>query len=149
MTQKKVKPVPEGYSTVTPYLVVKGAAKAIDFYKSAFGAKEVLRMDGPGGSIAHADLVIGTSHVMLADKPEKGEAKGTSASIFLYVENVDDLFRKALRAGAKETAAVKDMFWGDRYGKITDPFGQEWQIATHIEDVSPAEMEKRMAAATA
>ena len=103
-------------------------------------------MDGPNGRIGHADLIIGTSHLMLADKPENGDAKGTSASVFLYVENVDDVVRKAIRAGAKETAAVKNMFWGDRYGKIVDPFGHEWQIGTHVEDVSPEEMQKRMAA---
>src|SRR3982074_2424845 len=101
---KKVKAVPDGYQTATPYLVVKGAAKAIDFYKTAFGAQESLRMDGPDGKIAHADLIIGTSHLMLTDTPPKGDVKGTSASVFLYVENVDDVFRKAIRAGAKESA---------------------------------------------
>jgi PhnB protein len=144
---KKVKAVPDGYTTATPYLVVKGAAKAIDFYKKAFGAQELFRMDGPNGTIGHADLIIGTSHLMLADKPEKGDVKGASSSVFLYVEDVDDVVRKAIRAGAKETAPVQDMFWGDRYGKIVDPFGQEWQIGTHIEDVSPDEMQKRIAAA--
>lgn len=143
----KVKAVPDGYETATPYLVVKGAAKAIDFYKAAFGAQEFVRLDGPDGRIAHADLLIGTSHLMLADIPAKGDVKGTSSSVFLYVENVDDVFRKAIRAGASESAPVKDMFWGDRYGRITDPFGHEWQIATHVEDVSPAEMKERMVAA--
>lgn len=145
---KKVKAVPDGYSTATPYLVVKGAAKAIDFYKKAFGAQELYRMPGPDGTVAHADLIIGTSHLMLADKSDKGDAvKGAASSVFLYVENVDAIARKAIAAGAKETAPVQDMFWGDRYGKLLDPFGNEWQIATHIEDVSPQEMERRMAAA--
>jgi PhnB protein len=145
---KKVNAVPDGYHTATPYLVIKGAAKAIDFYHAAFGAKELFRMEGPGGTIAHADLLIGTSHVMLGDQPQKGEPIGTSASVFLYVEDVDELVRNAVRAGAKITAQVEDMFWGDRYGKVVDPFGHEWQIATHVEDVSPAEMEKRLAAMT-
>lgn len=146
--KKKVNAVPDGYHTATPYLVVKGAAKAIDFYRAAFGAKELFRMNGPGGTIAHADLLIGTSHLMLGDQPQKGGPIGTSASVFLYVEDVDELVRSAVRAGAKITAPVEDMFWGDRYGKVVDPFGHEWQIATHVEDVSPAEMEKRLAAMT-
>ena len=142
---KKVKAVPDGYPTATPYLVIKGAARAIEFYKKAFGAQELYRMPGAGGTVAHADLILGTSHLMLADPPLKGESKGISASIFLYVENVDDFARKAIRAGAKESAPVQDMFWGDRYGKLIDPYGIEWQIASHVEDVSPEEMQKRMA----
>ena len=140
-----VNPVPEGYQTATPYLVVNGAANAIEFYKSAFGAEEAYRIDGPGGRIAHADIVIGTSHVMLAD-PQNGDAKGASSSTFLYVDDVDALFNRAVSAGAKEVQAVQDMFWGDRYGRLIDPFGQEWQIATHKEDVSGEEMKRRMAA---
>lgn len=145
MTQK-VKPVPDGYHTLTPYLVVKGAAKAIEFYTKAFGAKEIFRMDGPGGTIGHADLIVGSSHLMLAD-PMEESSNGRKASVFVYVDDVDEVFRKAIRAGGKQVAPVQDMFWGDRYGKLTDPFGNEWQIATHKEDVSPTEMEKRMAAA--
>jgi len=142
---QKVSPVPAGYPTATPYLVVQGAANAIEFYKKAFGAAEAFRIDGPAGRIAHADIVIGTSHVMLAD-PQNGDAKGSGSSTFLYVEDVDALFRQALDAGAKEVQAVQDMFWGDRYGRLVDPFGQEWQIASHREDVSDEEMKRRMAA---
>src|SRR5205823_1445104 len=119
--KNNVKPVPEGYQTASPYLVVNGAAKAIDFYKKAFGAQEIMRMDGPNGTIAHADLLVGNSHVMLAD-PMAADAVGMSASVFLYVDKVDDLFRQAVKAGAKETAPLQDMFWGDRYGKLRDPF---------------------------
>ncbi len=145
--KKKAQAVPDTYHTATPYLAVKGAAKAIDFYKAAFGAQELFRMDGPNGTIGHADLIIGNSHVMLADVPEKGDTKGGSSSTFLYVENVDEAFQKAIRAGAKETMPLQDMFWGDRYGKVTDPFGHEWQLATHIEDVTPEEMQRRLASA--
>ena len=145
--KQKVKAVPDGYPTATPYLLVKGAAKAIDFYKAAFGAEELYRMPGPNGTIAHADLVVGSSHIMLADHPGIGDAKGAAGSVFLYVDGVDDIFRKAIRAGAKESMAVQDMFWGDRYGKVIDPFGHEWQLATHIEDVEPEEMQRRIAAA--
>lgn len=134
------------YPTVTPYLVIQGAAQAIDFYEKAFGAKETLRMDTPDGRVAHADIVIGDSHVMLADAPPNGPAHGAASSTFLYVDDVDALFQRALRAGATETASVQDMFWGDRYGRLADPFGHEWQIATHKEDVSPDEMKRRMAA---
>jgi PhnB protein len=104
--KQKVKPVPEGYQTATPYLAVKGAAKAIDFYKKAFGAREIIRMDGPNGSVGHADLLIGNSHLMLADKPAKGDGKGTSASVFLYVDNVDEFVRKAVKAGAAQQHIV-------------------------------------------
>lgn len=142
---KKVKAVPDGYPTATPYLVIKGASKAIDFYKKAFGAKEVARIPGPNGTVAHADLMIGTSHVMLADPPDKNTTKGAASSTFLYVENVDAFAKKAIGAGAKKTSPVQDMFWGDRYGKLIDPFGHEWQIASHIEDVTPDEMQRRMA----
>jgi PhnB protein len=139
-----VKAVPDGYPTATPYLVIREASRAIDFYKKAFGAREISRMSGPHGSIAHADLIIGTSHLMLADPPDKN-AKGTVSSTFLYVENVDEFAKQAIRAGAKEASPVQDMFWGDRYGKLIDPFGQEWQIASHIEDVTSEEMQRRMA----
>ena len=150
----KVKPVPDGYHTATPYLTVQGAAAAIDFYKRAFGAQELFRMSGPGGKIMHAEITIGDSHIMLADESNTAETrapqtlKGTAAGIFLYVEDVDATFKQAIRAGAKQTAPVEDMFWGDRFGKLTDPFGHLWMLATHIEDLSPGEMEKRMAAAS-
>jgi PhnB protein len=145
------KPIPEGYHAVTPYLVCRGAAKAIEFYKKAFGAKEVVRMGAPGGTIAHAELRIGDSHVMLADESPDGEFRspqsvgGTPVSMVLYVEDVDATVRKALDAGAHVLREVKDQFYGDRSGTIADPFGHIWTVGTHIEDVSPEEMERRMA----
>ena len=151
----KVKPIPDGYHTVTPYLTVRNASAAIDFYERAFGAKELFRMPGPDGKIMHAEITIGDSHVMLADESERGETKspqtlnGSSTGIFLYVEDVDAAFNQALKAGAKQTQPLQGMFWGDRFGKLTDPFGHKWMLATHIEDVAPAEMEERMAAVAA
>lgn len=148
----KVPAVPNGHRSLAPYLTVRGAAKAIDFYARAFGAKELLRFPGPDGRIAHAQVQIGDSVLMLADEnPQQGakspEAyRGTPASVFLYLPNVDAVFQKAKAAGAKVQAPPTDMFWGDRYGKLTDPFGHEWSIATHIEDVSPDEMAARMTA---
>jgi PhnB protein len=148
---EKIKPVPEGYHTATPYLVVDDAAAAIDFYKRAFGATELFRMPGPGGRIPHAELQIGDSHIMLSDEfPAMGSRSpktigGTGSSVFLYVEDADSVFNKAVTAGAKELAAVQDMFWGDRFGRLVDPFGHEWGVATHVEDVTPEEMGKRMA----
>lgn len=142
-------PVPEGYQTLTPYLPVDDASEAIEFYQRAFGAKERSRMAGPDGKIAHAELEIGNSVVMVSDpfpqataKPPK-ELGGTSASIFMYVENVDEVFRQAVDVGATPTMEPEDMFWGDRFGAITDPYGHAWQIATHVEDVSPEEMAER------
>jgi PhnB protein len=144
-----VQPVPEGYQTVTPYLAVDDAAEAIEFYKRAFGAKERVRMDAPDGKIGHAELEIGDSLVMLSDpfpqastKPPK-ELGGTTASVFLYVEDVDALTKQAVDAGATSTMEVADQFWGDRMGSITDPFGHSWSIATHVEDVPPEEMAAR------
>jgi PhnB protein len=144
-----VQPVPEGYQTVTPYLAVEDAAKAIEFYTKAFGAKERVRMDAPDGKIGHAELEIGDSLVMLSDpfpqastKPPK-ELGGTSASVFLYVEDVDALTKQAIDAGATSTMEVADQFWGDRMGSITDPFGHSWSIATHVEDVAPEEIAAR------
>jgi PhnB protein len=144
-----VKPVPEGYNTATPYLAVENAAEAIEYYKKAFGAKERVRMDAPGGKIGHAELEIGDSLVMLADpfpqastRPPK-ELGGTTASIFLYVEDVDAVVKQAVDAGATVTMEVADQFWGDRFGSITDPFGHLWSIATHVEDVPPEEMAER------
>ena len=150
-----VKPIPEGYRTVTPYLAVDDAAKAIDYYKKAFGAKERMRMEAPGGKIGHAELEIGDSLVMLSDpfpqsssKPPK-ELGGTSASVFMYVEDVDAVVKRAVDQGATVTMEVADQFWGDRFGTITDPFGQSWSIATHVEDVPPDEMAERAKAAMA
>ena len=149
------KPIPEGYNTVTPYLAVDDAAVAIEYYKRAFGAKERVRMDAPGGKIGHAELEIGDSLVMLSDpfpqastKPPK-ELGGTSVSVMLYVEDVDEVFNQAVDAGATVTMEVADQFWGDRFGSITDPFGHLWSIATHVEDVPPEEMAERAKAAMA
>jgi PhnB protein len=150
-----VKPVPEGYNTVTPYLTVDDAAGAIEYYKSAFGAEERVRMDAPDGKIAHAELEIGDSLVMLSDAfPQSStrspkELGGTSAGIFLYVEDVDAVVQRAVDAGATVKMEVEDQFWGDRFGTIEDPFGHIWSIATHVEDVPPEEMEERAKAAMA
>jgi PhnB protein len=144
-----VQPVPEGYQTVTPYLAVDDATAAIDFYQRAFGAKERVRMSGPGDSIMHAELEIGDSLLMLSDpfpqastRPPK-DLGGTSASIFLYVEDIDAVYKQAIDAGGSSLMEPDDMFWGDRFGSVQDPFGHSWTIATHIEDVPPEEMEKR------
>lgn len=147
--KKKVSPIPQGYHTVTPYLVCNGAAKAIEFYKKAFGAKELFRMPAPDGRVAHAEIRIGDSPVMLGDEyPEMGAVspstlKGSPVNIFLYVPNVDKSFAQATGAGATVQMPPTDMFWGDRYCKLSDPFGHNWSMATHIEDVSPKEMERR------
>jgi PhnB protein len=150
-----VQPIPEGYNTVSPYLAVDDAAKAIEYYKQAFGAEETVRMNGPDGRIGHAELKIGDSHVMLSDPfpqstttPPK-ELGGTSGSIFMYVEDVDAVVQKAVDAGATVTMEVEDQFWGDRFGSITDPFGHSWSIATHVEDLTPEEIEERGKAAMA
>jgi len=150
-----VQPIPEGYNTVSPYLAVDNAAKAIEYYKKAFGAEETVRMNGPDGRIGHAELKIGDSHLMLSDPfpqasttPPK-ELGGTSASIFMYVEDVDAVVQKAVDAGATVTMEVEDQFWGDRFGSITDPFGHLWSIATHVEDLSPEKIEERSKAAMA
>ena len=148
-----VKSIPEGYHSITPYLVCKGAAKAIEFYTRAFGAKEFVRMPGPEGRIMHAEVKIGDSMLMLADEnPERGAVApqtGTlarSASIMFYTDDVDATFKRALDLGASSIQTPTDMFWGDRMGNLMDPFGHQWAIATHKEDVSPDEMEKRMQA---
>jgi PhnB protein len=148
-----VKPVPPGHHTVAPYLVVDNAAGAIDFYARAFGASELFRMPGPDGKIMHAEVLIGDSPVMLCDaNPEQGlqapaAFKGSPVSIFLYVPDVDALFKKSVDAGADVRVPLTDMFWGDRYAQVADPFGHTWQIATHVEDVPPEEMGRRAAAA--
>jgi PhnB protein len=149
----QVRPIPEGYHSVTPYLVVKGAAKAIDFYRRALGATELFRM-ADGDRIGHAELKIGDSHVMLADEyPERGffapqGAGKAGVSLMLYVENVDEVVDRAVAEGAKLERKVENQFYGDRSGGVIDPFGHRWYIATHVEDVSPEEMDRRMKAQT-
>ena len=152
----KPKPIPDGHRTVTPYLTVQGAAKAIEFYKRAFGAHDQGRMDSPDGNrVIHAEIRIGDSMVMLSDEfpgmgPRSPQAlSGTTASIFLYVPDVDAAFKRAVDAGAKALMPPTDMFWGDRFGKLVDPFGHEWAMATHQEDLSDEEIRKRGAAAMA
>jgi PhnB protein len=147
----KVKAIPDTYHSATPYLTVRGADAAIDFYQRAFGAKELFRMPGPNGKIMHAEILVGDSHIMLADESAASGSQapqtlnGTPVGIFLYVEDVDTTFKQALKAGANETLPVQDMFWGDRFGRLTDPFGHKWMLATHIEDVTPEEIERRTA----
>jgi PhnB protein len=146
---KAVRPIPEGFHTVTPHLVIKGAAGAIEFYKRAFGAEVLGRMDGPGGTVGHAELKIGDSIIFLADEFPQGSCKspqtlgGTTATLNLYVPDVDAAFKQAVSAGGREIMAVADMFWGDRYGQLQDPFGHTWGIATHKEDLTHQEVEER------
>ncbi len=146
-----VKPIPEGYHSVTPYLCIKGASAAIEFYKNAFGAKELMRMPAPGDKIGHAEIQIGDSHVMLADEfPEMGflspqSVGGSPVMMHLYVEDVDATANKAVAAGAKVTKPVADQFYGDRSGQIRDPFGHNWYVSTHKEDVTPDEIDARRA----
>ena len=148
--KNKVKAIPSGFHTLTPHLVVKGAGQAIEFYKRAFGAEEVGRLSAPDGdSVLHADLKIGDSHVFLADEmremgchgPES--IGGTPVTLHMYVEDVDAAFGKAVSAGAKVKRPLSDMFWGDRYGVLMDPFGHSWSMASHREDVTPAEIRRR------
>jgi PhnB protein len=147
------RPIPEGYHTITPYLIVTGAASAIEFYKHAFGAKEVMRIPHPDGRIGHAELQVGDSRLILADEfPEIGARSpmslgGTPVSILLYVEDVDAVTTRALAAGAKLLRPVRDQFYGDRTGTLSDPFGHQWTIATHKEDLSLDEIKRRAAAA--
>jgi len=149
----KVKPVPDGYHTATPYLIVKGAAKAIEFYKQAFGATEVERMEMPDGKIAHAEIKIGDSIIMLGDEaPQHGtrgpkSLGGSPCGLYLYVENVDETFNRAITAGATVTMAVKDQFYGDRNGSLVDPFGHTWYVATRQENLSMDEIRQRVPAA--
>ena len=150
MATQSVNPIPEGMHTVTPHLVCAGAGDAIDFYKKAFGATETSRMPGPGGKLMHASIRIGDSAVMLVDEmPEWGSLgpkalKGSPVVIHLYVDDVDAFTARAVAAGAKVTMPVADMFWGDRYGQLEDPFGHRWSVATHVRDVSPADMQQAM-----
>ena len=155
MASASKKGVPVGFSTVTPHLNVRDAAQALDFYKRAFGAIETVRMPGPGGKILHAEIKIGDSHVFLADEmPEWGSRSpltvgGASTALCLYVDDADAVFNRAVSAGAKVLMPLADQFWGDRYGKLQDPFGHEWAVATHLEDLSPEEMKKRQEVAMA
>lgn len=148
-----VKPVPDGYHSVTPYLIVDGGAAAIAFYARAFGAEEVVRMDAPGGKLGHAELQVGDSRIMLADEfPEMGARGprsfgGTPVNLLLYVNDCDAVFARAVAAGATVKRPLKDQFYGDRSGTVEDPFGHSWTIATHTEDVPPDEMQRRAAAA--
>ncbi|HYS93824.1 MAG TPA: VOC family protein [Candidatus Acidoferrales bacterium] len=147
-----VKAVPDGYHSATPYLVVDGATRAIDFYKRAFGAKELMRIPAPGHRVGHAEIKIGDSVIMLADEHPDIHARGpqhyggSPVSILLYVEDVDTLFKQAIAAGGTETRPVADQFYGDRSGSLKDPFGHSWHLSTHKEDVSPEELHRRMAA---
>ena len=141
---KKVKPIPSGYHSVTPALNQEDAARTIDFCKRAFGAKEKMRMPGPGGKIMHAEIQIGDSIIMLNDAMQEPPQP---AALFLYVPDVDKVFAKAVKAGASVIMPVQDMFWGDRFCRVSDPAGNKWGIATHREDVPPKEMKKRAAAA--
>jgi len=144
--------IPKDYNSVTAYLVVKGAAQAIDYYKKVFGATEVVRMPGPDGKIGHAELKIGNSHIMLADEnPSMGQGHTSASmigaspvSLYVYLPNVDEVVKRAATEGAKILRPVQDQFYGDRNGFIQDPFGHLWGVATHVEDVSPKEMEERM-----
>jgi PhnB protein len=149
------KPIPDEYPRVMPYLIVDGAAAAIDFYKSVLGATERMRMDGPDGRIGHAELELGESMIMLADEnPEMGARGpkaigGTPVTLHVYVEDSDAAFGRAMDAGAKSLRAVEDQFYGDRSGQFEDPFGHKWNVATHVEDVPPEEMRERAQAALA
>lgn len=145
----KVSPIPTGYHSVTPYITVTNSNEAIEFYKRAFGAQEIMRMSGPGGRIIHAEIRIGDSVVMLSDEHPEMNIKApvtagcNTATLMIYIPDVDASYAKAVAAGAKATMPIQDMFWGDRYGQVTDPYGHRWSLATHVEDVSPAEMERR------
>ena len=149
------KPIPEGYHTLTPYLAVEDAGRAIDFYKDAFGAEEVVRMPTPDGKVAHAELQVGDSKLMLSDPFEQSQVQppatrgGPTASVFMYVDDVDAAFERAQGAGATVVSELEDMFWGDRFGTLADPFGHVWSLATHKEDLSEEEMAERSKAAMA
>jgi PhnB protein len=146
---KGVKPIPPEFHTVTPYLVIRDAAKAVEFYKKAFGATERFSMPGPGGKVMHAEIKLGDSIIMIADENPSSDSLGPqsrggpTSSLFVYVDNVDNVFEQAVKAGCTAVMPVKDQFWGDRYGMVADPFGHRWALATHVEDVSDEEMKKR------
>ena len=148
-----VKPIPDGYHTLTPYLRVRGGAAAIEFYKKAFGARELMSLTSPKdpSRVMHAELMIGDSHLMLGDEYPEMKALspatigGTGSGVFIYVEDVDTVYNRAVGLGARPDMPPQDMFWGDRYGKLTDPFGHEWALATKVEDVSPDELRRRTA----
>ena len=148
----KVSYIPKDYNTVTPYLVIKGAAQAIEYYKKVFGATELFRMNGPDGKVGHAEIKIGDSHIMLADEnPSMGEGHasattvgGSPVSLYVYLPDVDNVVKRAAAEGAKILRPVQDQFYGDRNGFIRDPFGHLWGVATHVEDVSPKDLEERM-----
>ena len=148
--QKKVNPIPAEYAGITPYLSVKGAAEAIEFYKKAFGATEMMRLPNPDGTLGHAEIKIGDALIMLADEyPDYGNLSpktlgGSSVRLHMYVEDVDAFFEKAVAAGAKVLIPVADQFYGDRSGWLEDPFGHVWLVSTHTEDLTPDEMERRM-----
>ena len=150
-----VNPIPEGYHSLQIYLAVEDAAKAIDFYRKAFGAEETIRMPGPDGKVAHAELQIGDSKLMLSDPFEHSNVRppsergGPTASVFMYVDDVDATFEQAQKAGATVVSELEDMFWGDRFGTVADPFGHVWAMATHKEDLSEEEMAERSKAAMA
>jgi PhnB protein len=151
-TVMAAKPIPDGYQSVIPYLIVSGAAKALDYYQKAFGAKERMRLPMPDGRIGHAEIEIGDCVVMLADEfPQMGAKSpqtigGTPVGICIYVADVDTIFKQAIAAGGKEEKPLQNQFYGDRSGTLIDPFGHKWTVATHIEDVSPEEISRRMAA---
>ena len=146
----QAKPIPEGFRTITPHMVVRDAAAAIEFYKKAFGAEELVRMPGPDGkSVMHAEIKIGDSVFMMCEECPSGEGakspqtlNGTTMSIHLYVEDADAVYNRAVEAGAKPTMPLMETFWGDRFGVLTDPFGHNWYVATHVKDLTPEEMQK-------
>jgi len=141
-----VSPIPDGYYSVTPFLVVSNGKEALDYYDKAFGAKELMKFEGPNGSIMHAEVQLGNSRIMVCEEypPHKSPTTlgGTTVGLCIYVEDVDTVFKRAIEMGGKETAAIKDQFYGDRSGTLIDPYGHSWTVATHIEDVSVEEMHK-------
>jgi len=143
-----VRAIPEGYHSLTPYLIIKGAAKALDFYARAFGARELFRMPMPGGKIGHAEMQIGDSRFMLADEAPERDIRAPQGpppvSMMIYCDDVDGMWKRALAAGGKEQRKLQNQFYGDRSGTLADPFGHQWTVAQHVEDVSPEEMDKRM-----
>jgi PhnB protein len=152
MMSSTVKPIPDGYQALTPYLIVDGAARAIEFYQKVFGAIELMRMASPDGKIGHAELMINDSRIMLADEaPQRGargphSVGGSPVMLMLYVDDVDAIAKRAIAAGAKLVRPIEDQFYGDRAGGLEDPFGHHWHVATHKEDVSPEELQRRAAA---